>query len=119
CDYDSTDRPNGTYSGWAANDEMCQAFINYHPRVELALCRSSPQPWVFKKAYGIESFPQGMDLFDYIFDPEIGDGRKYQEFMNSYPWHELNSTALATLNNATVYGDHHIKCQYNYGVKMR
>ncbi|XP_064084732.1 DBH-like monooxygenase protein 1 [Macrobrachium nipponense] len=118
CDYESLSRANGTYSGWAATDEMCQAFINYYPRINLALCRSATHPSVLQDLFGnhgVTSFPEELDLSTYVFDPEVGGGRRYQEVMNSLPWESLNKEEL---NERIVRGDQAIKCQYTYGQKL-
>ncbi|XP_045598683.1 DBH-like monooxygenase protein 1 isoform X2 [Procambarus clarkii] len=116
CDYDSTGRAKGTFTGWKAEDEMCQAFINYYPRVDLALCRSSPHPRLLQDTFGLGSFQEDLNLDGFEFDPEVGAGQRYQEVMNSLPWDTMDKT---TLNTKVLQGDQVIKCQYNYGIKMK
>ncbi|XP_042884541.1 DBH-like monooxygenase protein 1 [Penaeus japonicus] len=132
CDYDSRSRNRSTFSGWAADDEMCQAFINYYPRVDMALCRSSPHPSVVAKAFDLSPFQENMDLNTFIFDPKVGaeggaaaaggggggggGGESYQEVMQKKSWRNFD---FKEANARLLEGDHVIKCQLNYGVSMK
>lgn len=42
CIYDSTGKRNVTYGGYSTQEEMCEAFILYYPRVPLDICGSVP-----------------------------------------------------------------------------
>nr|XP_053627758.1 DBH-like monooxygenase protein 1 homolog [Cherax quadricarinatus] len=116
CDYDSSGQDSGTFTGWKARDEMCQAFIYYYPRVNMSLCRSSPHPGLLQDTFGIGNFSKDLKLDTFEFNPEVGVGHKYQEVMNALPWETLNKK---NLNKKVLEGDQVIKCQYNYGVNMK
>uniref|UniRef100_A0A0P4WA35 DOMON domain-containing protein n=1 Tax=Scylla olivacea TaxID=85551 RepID=A0A0P4WA35_SCYOL len=116
CDYNSETRDTATFTGWRADDEMCQAFINYYPRVPLAMCRSSPHPRLLTRLYHLKGFQSDLDLSTFEFNPEVGDGRRYQEAVNALPWSTLDKQKI---NSEIIHGDQFIKCQYNYGISLK
>lgn len=116
CDYNSHDKSYAVFTGWRAQDEMCQAFFSYYPRVPLAVCRSSPHPRLLTHAYRLKGFKSDLDLAGFEFDPEVGDGVRYQEAVNALPWSSLNAKEI---NRGIVEGDQVIKCQLNYGVPLQ
>nr|XP_053633879.1 DBH-like monooxygenase protein 2 [Cherax quadricarinatus] len=69
CDYDSSGQDSGTFTGWKARDEMCQAFIYYYPRVNMSLCRSSPHPGLLQDTFGIGNFSKDLKLDTFEFIP--------------------------------------------------
>ncbi|XP_050715576.1 uncharacterized protein LOC126998176 [Eriocheir sinensis] len=42
CYYDSSNRSKPTFAGLGTEEEMCLAFLNYYPRVDLFSCLSQP-----------------------------------------------------------------------------
>lgn len=117
CHQDSRDRPNATFAGWGARDEMCHAFLSMWPRIPMAACRSSPHLETLRDAWGIKSFPSDLDLYKYEFDPWLGNqgGINYQKYINGLSWDKLN---LQKINEKLRRGLHANKCQYNYGMKI-
>ncbi|ROT85645.1 dopamine beta hydroxylase [Penaeus vannamei] len=117
CHQDSRDRPNATFAGWGARDEMCHAFLSMWPRIPMAACRSSPHLETLRDAWGIKSFPSDLDLYKYEFDPWLGNqgGINYQKYINGLSWDKLN---LQKINEKLRRGLHVNKCQYNYGMKI-
>ncbi|XP_047493426.1 LOW QUALITY PROTEIN: DBH-like monooxygenase protein 1 [Penaeus chinensis] len=121
CDYDSRGRNKSTFTGWAAEDEMCQAFINYYPRVDMALCRSSPHPDSLAEAFALPPFQKNLDLNTFIFDPKVGsegggEGESYQERLQRMPWKDFD---FGSANVKLLEGEQVVKCQLNYGVNMK
>lgn len=123
CDYDSRGRNRSTFTGWAAEDEMCQAFINYYPRVDMALCRSSPHPDSLAEAFALPPFQRNLDLNTFIFDPKVGgegegggEGESYQERLQRMPWKDFD---FGRANAKLLEGEQVVKCQLNYGVSMK
>ncbi|XP_063608834.1 DBH-like monooxygenase protein 1 [Penaeus indicus] len=121
CDYDSRGRNKSTFTGWASEDEMCQAFINYYPRVDMALCRSSPHPDSLAEAFALPPFQKNLDLNTFIFDPKVGgeggeEGESYQERLQRMPWKDFD---FGSANAKLLEGEQVVKCQLNYGVSMK
>lgn len=116
CDYNSESSGSASFTGWRADDEMCQAFINYYPRVPLAVCRSSPHPRLLTRLFHLKGFQSDLDLSTFEFNPEVGDGRRYQEAVNALPWPSLDKQSI---NKEIIHGDQFIKCQYNYGIPLK
>lgn len=56
CVYGTLDRPNATLGGYAADQEMCLAFVVHYPRTELAACYSMTPVRDLFKTLGITSF---------------------------------------------------------------
>lgn len=58
CGYDSTRTTKPTFGGLATNEEMCEAFLSYYPRVNLSLCTSRPSLQNIYESVGIEDIYQ-------------------------------------------------------------
>ncbi|KAK3864249.1 hypothetical protein Pcinc_030039 [Petrolisthes cinctipes] len=113
CYYDSRKRDNATFAGWGSRDEMCSAFLHYYPRIDMSLCQSSPEVQVINDNFRLSGFPKDMNMGDlYVFDPEMADGRRYQEAVNALPWDSLDHQKI---NTRITQADQLIRCQYNYG----
>ena len=56
CVYGTLNRPNATLGGYAADQEMCLAFVVHYPRTELAACYSMTPVRDLFKTLGITSF---------------------------------------------------------------
>lgn len=57
-----------------------------------------------------------LNLAEYVFNPEVGDGRRYQEAVNALPWDSLD---YQKMNTRITRADHVIKCRYNYGTPLQ
>jgi len=42
--------------GLSTNQEMCEAFVFYYPKVDLMQCVSQPEAYDFFKAFGVNDF---------------------------------------------------------------
>ncbi|KAA0189759.1 DBH-like monooxygenase protein-like [Hyalella azteca] len=115
CDYQSTDRDTATFSGWEAKDEMCQAFISYYPRVDLALCRSTPTVNTMRDALEMPYIPSDVDLSEYVFCMKLLNGQHYQPSVNAIDW---NARDKRRTNQIMAQGEHFIKCLTHGRVAM-
>ncbi|CAG0901630.1 unnamed protein product [Darwinula stevensoni] len=90
CDLDSSEREDVTLGGLTDNDEMCEFFVMYYPRVELNHCSSTMEYQFFHTLFELGGVHLNTETLNWELD---GTNQILQEHFRGFDWENFDVEA--------------------------
>ncbi|CAH1233409.1 MOXD1 [Branchiostoma lanceolatum] len=111
CTYNSMNRDQVTYGGYATTDEMCEVFFQYYPKFHLSFCDSSPSLFTTLGFAGIRDVDIDYGNLEVnITAPANMVHMSYEQAMEAVQW---TDQMAETFSQTLLYGffPHHTRCK--------
>ncbi|CAG0897729.1 unnamed protein product [Darwinula stevensoni] len=109
CDYDSSGRDSVTVSGFGTTEEMCMAFLQYYPALNVAACNSYPNFEAVFSLFGITDVWVDQDEgYEYM----VSENQTLVDYLNEFDWSGIDMEGFQDLMR---YDPHYARCISNRG----